>query len=105
PMAEYLLLALIFLFFAGVTGMAYLAVAERRKRVEARLLTTPSSDPLMGSQPELILGELTPALSGQIPMSAEARSDLQRDLLGAGLYRPTALMEYTAIRAVMTITP
>jgi tight adherence protein C len=78
---------------------------ERGQRVVSRLVPRPSSDPSMGSQPELILGDLTPALSGQLPLSAEGRSELQRDLLSAGMYRPTALMEYTAIRAVLTIAP
>src|SRR5579884_3471409 len=104
-MADYILLALVALFFGGVVAMAYLAVARRRQQVEARLVPGPSSDPAIGSTPELILGDLTPALSGQIPMSAEGRSELQRELMTAGMYRPTALMEYTAVRAVLTITP
>jgi tight adherence protein C len=105
-MYEYLLLALVFLFCAGSIIMVYLAMARRRQRVEDRLVPATSSDPSIGSStPELVLGELTPALSGQIPMSAAARSELQRDLMGAGMYRPTALMEYTAVRAVLTIGP
>jgi tight adherence protein C len=104
-MAEYLLLGLVFLFFAGLSFMGYVALTRRRERVEARLVPTTPSDPSLGSKPELVLGDLTPALSGQIPMSEAGRSELQRDLLSAGMYRPTALMEYTAIRAVLTITP
>jgi tight adherence protein C len=104
-MAEYILLALVFLFFGGVTAMGYAAVARRRQQVEARLVQSSPSDPSLGSTPELILGDLTPALSGQIPISAEGRSELQRELMTAGMYRPTALMEYTAVRAVLTITP
>src|SRR5262249_14926944 len=79
--------------------------AKKRQRVEERLVPGPSSDPSVGSTPELVLGDLTPALSGQIPMSEEGKSELQRDLMGAGMYRPTALMEYTAVRAVLTILP
>jgi tight adherence protein C len=105
-MAEYLLLALVFLFCTGVTLMGYFALSKKRQRVEERLVPAPSSDPSIGgSTPELVLGELTPALSGQIPMSAEGKSELQRDLMAAGMYRPTALMEYTAVRAVLTILP
>lgn len=105
-MSELILLGLIFLFFGGVTAMAYLGLVRRRERVTARLETVKTpSDPSISSKPELVLGELTPALSEQVPMSAEGRSELQRDLLSAGLYRPTALMEYTAIRAVLIIVP
>lgn len=105
-MSALILLGLIFLFFGGVTAMAYLGLVRRRERVTARLETVKTpSDPSISSKPELVLGELTPALSEQVPMSAEGRSELQRDLLSAGLYRPTALMEYTAIRAVLIIVP
>jgi tight adherence protein C len=102
---EYILLGLVFLFFAGVSFMGYVALSRRRERIEARLVPSTASDPSIGSQPELVLGDLTPALAGQIPITEEGRSELQRDLLAAGMYSPTALMEYTAIRAVLTITP
>jgi tight adherence protein C len=104
-MAEYLLLALVFLFFAGLSFVGYMALSRRRERVEARLVPNSPSDPAMGSTPELVLGDLTEALAAQIPMTESGRSDLQRDLLSAGMYRHTAMMEYTAIRAVLTITP
>jgi tight adherence protein C len=104
-MDEYVLLALVFVFCTGATLFGYFTLAKKRQRVEQRLVPGPSSDPSVGSTPELVLGELTPALSGQIPMSAETKSELQRDLMSAGMYRPTALMEYTAVRAVLTILP
>jgi tight adherence protein C len=102
---EYVLLALVFIFCTGVTLMGYFALTKKRLRVEERLVPAPSSDPSIGSTPELVLGELTPALSGQIPMSEAGKSELQRDLMAAGMYRPTALMEYTAVRAMLTILP
>jgi tight adherence protein C len=103
-MMEYVFLGLVFLFFGGVTLMGYQALARRRQRVESRL-AAPGSDPLLGSKPELVLGELTPALSEQIPLTEEGRTELSRELLSAGMYRPTALMEYTAVRAMLTIVP
>src|SRR5262249_28720528 len=102
---EYVLLGLVFLFFAGVSFMGYVALSRRRERIEARLVPHTPSDPAIGPHPHLVLGDLTPALAGQIPITEEGRSELQRDLLTAGMYSPTALMEYTAIRAVLTITP
>jgi tight adherence protein C len=105
-MSEFILLGLIAVFFGGATMMAYLGLVRRRERVAERLKAphTPS-DPSIGSKPELVLGDLTPALSEQVPMSLETRSELQRELQSAGLYRPTALMEYTAVRAVLIIIP
>lgn len=104
-MEEYLLLGLVGVFFGGLTMMTYLALVRRRERVESRLEAMPSSDPTIGSTPELVLGDLTPAFSGQLPMTEEGKTELQRDLRTAGLYRPTALMEYAAVRAVLTILP
>ena len=104
-MAEYILLGLVFIFFAGVSFMGYVVLSRRRVRVEQRLEPSSPSDPALGSKPDLVLGDLTPALSEQIPMTQAGRSDLQRDLMSAGMYRPTALMESTAVRAVLTITP
>jgi len=104
--AEYLLLALVFLFCTGAILMVYFSMARRRERMENRLAPAPSSDPsLSTSSPEMVLGDLTPALSAQIPMTEAGKTALQRDLTAAGMYRPTALMEYTAVRAVLTIVP
>jgi tight adherence protein C len=104
-MLDDVLTGLIFVFVTGLTYMGYLVLTRRRQQVESRLVPTPLSDPSIGSKPELVLGDMTPALAAQIPMTATGRSELQRDLLSAGMYRPTALMEYTALRAVLTIMP
>src|SRR5437868_3605383 len=97
---DYVLLALVFVFCAGAILLGFMAAARRRQRVEERLVPLAPSDPSIStSTPELVLGDLTPALSGQIPMTQVGRSELQRDLMAAGMYRPTALMEYTAVRA------
>src|SRR5215831_16306829 len=104
-MSEYILLALVFIFFGGATAMGFLAIARRRQRIVERLEQKPASDPTIGSTPELVLGDMTEALSGTLPSTEEGRSALQRDLMAAGFYRPTALMEYAALRAVMTILP
>ena len=48
---------------------------------------------------------MTPALAAQIPISDENRSALQRELRAAGYYRPTALLEYAALRTLLTVPP
>src|SRR5215467_334118 len=107
----YLILALIFLFAFMVIMWINSIMAARRRRMEARLRSQRSdpmmgSDPSLSSTPELVLGEqLTPALAGTVPMDTENRSALQRELRAAGFYRPTALMEYAAIRACLILLP
>jgi tight adherence protein C len=98
---EFLLLAMVFLLVASITFGGFVILSRRRQRVLQRLQTT-GSDP---STPELILGDMTPALAEQIPMSEEDRTDLQRLLRTAGYYRPTALLEYAALRAVFIFLP
>jgi tight adherence protein C len=98
-MTETLGLLLIFLAVAGLCFTGVQVMNRRRQRLQARLEAGEKD-----STPELILGGLTPAL-GQIPMDVTGLNDLQRDLLDAGFYRPTALMEYRAVRTVLMVVP
>jgi tight adherence protein C len=102
---EYVLTFLVFVVVAGVTLTGYLVLAGRARGMERRLRGKMPSDPSIGSSPELLLGDLTPALAGQLPLTEEDRSALQRDLRTAGYYRPTAVMEYAALRWVLVIIP
>jgi tight adherence protein C len=105
-MEEYIFLSLVAIFVGGVTMMAYLALVKKRERVQARLEHPSSpSDPAIGSTPELVLGPMTESVAGAIPTSEEGRSELNRELRSAGFYRPTALMEYAAVRTILTIGP
>ena len=110
-MWTYLILILVFLFIFALVMWINSIMASRRRKIEERLRRQ-GSDPMLGSDsgttstPELVLGEqLTPALAGTVPMDAEVRSALQRDLRTAGYYKPTALIEYAAIRACLIILP
>jgi tight adherence protein C len=98
-MSELLGLALVFLVVTGLCFAGLEALQRRRRRLETRL---EAQD--VDSAPELILGDLTPTLA-QTPMSLAARNELERDLRDAGYYRPTALMEYRAVRTVLMILP
>jgi tight adherence protein C len=104
-MEEYIFLTLIAVFVGGVTMMAYFALVKKRERVQARLEPTSSSDPAIGSAPELVLGEMTEPFSGAVPISEEGRTELNRELRSAGFYRPSALIEYAAVRTILTIGP
>ncbi len=101
---------LIFLAIAvGVAGLVltgYFYLSRGAKQVEGRLQATTDSDPMIGgSTPELLLGDLTPAMAGQIPISEQDRTALERELRSAGYYRPTALMEYAALRGMLVLLP
>jgi len=48
---------------------------------------------------------LAPDLAALLPALPEARRDLQKLLWTAGYYRPSALNEYLAIRAILTLAP
>jgi tight adherence protein C len=102
---EYVLSVLVFVLVAGLTLAGYLWLAGRSRRMERRLQDQAAGDPSSGSPPDLLLGNLTPALAGQLPLTEEDRSALQRELRTAGYYRPTALMEYAALRWVLVILP
>jgi len=111
-MWTYLILILVFLFIFTLIMWINSVMASRRRKIEERLRRQGGSDPMLGSDPgtastpELVLGEqLTPALAGTVPMGEENRSALQRDLRAAGYYKPTALIEYAAVRACLIILP
>jgi tight adherence protein C len=97
---------------AVATGVAalvyggYYFLSLPAKQVAGRLQERTDSDPMLGgSTPELLLGDLTPAMAGQIPITEQDRTALERELRSAGYYRPTALMEYAALRGTLVLLP
>lgn len=57
------------------------------------------------SHPELILGDMTDILSRGMPGESRDREEILPELNRAGVYAPTALAEYRAVRAVLVLTP
>jgi tight adherence protein C len=98
---EILLLFLVFVVVSGFTFAGYLYLSQRRQHIEQRLRSSEEED----SAPAPLLGDLTPTLAAQIPISAEDQGELQKELRTAGNYRPTALLEYRALRTVLVIVP
>src|SRR5579872_6172151 len=93
--ADWLTMGWIFIAVAGVAFIVLNRVWLSRKR----------SQPDDDQDPGMVLGEWTPALSAQIPMTKEGQDELKQDLRSAGYYRRTALLEYTAVRALLVIVP
>jgi tight adherence protein C len=102
---EFVLLFLVFALVSTVTLAGFFWMRRSKEHVAARLQSSTGSDPSLGSSPDLVLGEMTPALAAQVPMGAEDKTELQKELRSAGYYRPTALMEYAAVRTVLIVMP
>src|SRR5947209_172659 len=103
---ELLLLSVVFVLFATMAWSGYLTWTRRQREFSARLQDGILEDPLDRPSPvSRVLGDMAPALAAQIPTSAEERSTLEKELRMAGLYRPTALRDYNALRAVLIILP
>jgi len=93
-------------FFVAVTGMVLgLLLLLRRRKGSGQDRLRPGDDSDTDEPAELALGPMTPALAGQLPMTARGRTDLQKELRLAGFYGPAALVEYTAIRALLVLLP
>lgn len=100
---EVLILVGVFALVVALVYGGFTLLSRRSQRVDDRL--QPVSDPSIGSTPELFLGDMTEALAGQIPVGEEDQGSLHRELRRAGYYKPTALMEYAALRAVLVLAP
>lgn len=92
----------VFLFFAVATCLfLFFRWLAPSQAIEDRL--APDQDQ---TERKMVFGELTPALAGQSPVLTEAnRQSLETELRHAGFYRPSALIEYRAIRAVLIFVP
>jgi hypothetical protein len=100
---EYAVIALVFLLCSGVVLYVHHMFTQRRRRIEQRLMD--EDDEISMARPQMLLGDLTPALAAQIPFTQDDRDLLQRELRMAGFYRPTALLDYAAIRWILTVVP
>jgi tight adherence protein C len=93
------------LFAAGTAAIFFVVfLAAFRPARPAR--RGPSSVPAPGdSHPELILGDMTEVLARGLPGESRDREEILPELVRAGVYSPSALAEYRAIRAVLVLTP
>lgn len=91
-----------FAVFVLSFGLLYWASLQR-ERVRRRLQAESVGED--DSSTDLVLGGMTPAFAGQFPIGEEKRDQLRSELLQAGYYRSTAIMEYAAVRAVLILLP
>lgn len=52
-----------------------------------------------------MLQPVSRALAGSLPMSRTEETELSKELKNAGYYRPSAFIEYAAIRAILVLVP
>ena len=98
---EYAIPVAIFLLVAtGFFSLIYRLLEERKsRRQRAAASTFLLNDE--GSKANLVLGDLTPALAAQIPLTAGDEEELRKELKTAGYHTSTALLEYTAVRTTL----
>jgi pilus assembly protein TadC len=92
------------LFFLAITGalLALMALLGRRRSGREDRLRLDEEPP---GPSDLVFGKMTPALAGQLPMSGRTQGEVQKELRLAGYYRPTAILEYKAVRALLVLLP
>jgi tight adherence protein C len=99
-MNEWVGLGVVFAVVFGLCFVSLQGYVRRREKARQRL----GKIEMEGDQ-EMVLGDLTSALAAQSPMTQTAQAELQRELTDAGYYKPTALLEYRAIRALLVLLP
>lgn len=102
-MNEWAILGLIFVAVTAVIFVSYLWIAGRGNKLQKRMDSL-EDDPFAGED-GMVLGKLTEAFAGQSPLTEGKRKQLETELKAAGFYRASALMEYSAIRAVLILIP
>lgn len=104
---EVVFLIGLFVVVSGLVYAGYHAFVNRRKsQYQQRLEALEQDDSPYGTKEDpLVLGTLTEAFAGQSPLTEGKRKALEQELREAGFYRPTALMEYSAIRGALILAP
>lgn len=99
-LTEYLTLAVVFILVSSGSFSLMHRIGQWRHR---RL---PAPEPEnTETQADLLLGPWTPALAAQVPVPDEVGDELRKELYLAGFYKPSALMEYAALRTLLIVTP
>jgi len=101
-MNEWIWLGVVFGGIFLLTFVLLFWANAQRERVRQRLVSDSELDD-GDSKDALVLGGMTSSLA--VPIEGEKRTQLQSELLQAGYYRSTALMEYAAIRTVLIVLP
>lgn len=86
----------------GITSLTFImaTLLLRRSPRDGRL---PETDDEVNPTSNLVLGEFTTALSTPAPSYREKAPELAQELRSAGFYRPSAVLEYRAVRNLLVL--
>src|SRR5262245_1890106 len=101
-MLEWVILTCIFLLVVGLTFQTVRFFTSSSRRIDDRLAQGKEE---AGYDEQLLLGDLTQPLGTITSPSGEKQGALAQELREAGYYRPTAVVEYSALRAMLVAVP
>jgi tight adherence protein C len=102
-MVDWILLGCVFLVVVALTFMAVRFFTGTGRRIDERLAK--NGEEAEYDDDTLLLGDLTQPLATLTSPGNEKRDALLQELREAGYYRPTALIEYSALRAMLVGFP
>ena len=102
-MLEWIVLAGVFLIVFATSFFVMRRAASSRQHMDRRL--TDDVDTAPAQERQLILGDITKPIGRLALADAEKQAVLAQELREAGYYRPTAVLEYSALQAVLIVTP
>jgi tight adherence protein C len=105
-MLEWIVLGCVFVFVFGVSLIAVRRFTSDEHRIDVRLANGHANSPPQGYQePTLLLGDLTQPLGSMSLPGGDKKSALEKELREAGYYSSKALLEYSALRAMLIGVP
>jgi tight adherence protein C len=102
-MLEWIVLSAVFLIVVASSFFLVRRMSSAREQLDRRLADGADISPFQERQ--LILGDMTAPLSRLTLADPSKQATLAQELREAGYYRPTALLEYSALQAVLIVTP
>jgi pilus assembly protein TadC len=102
-MMEWLILGCLFLGVSGATFLVVRRLQRNEEQIDKRLAEGSIGADYEGQK--LILGDLTVPLGSMALVENGRKAELAQELRAAGYYRPTALMEYAALRVMLIAAP
>ncbi len=102
-MMEWLVLGTVFLLVFASSFFLVRRITSSRQHMDRRLANNTEESPFR--ERELILGGMTAPLSRLTLADPSKQATLAQELREAGYYQPTALLEYSAVQAVLIVTP
>ena len=102
-MLEWVILGSVFVIVVTASFLVVRGWTSYQQHIDRRLSDTEEASPF--EERQLILGDMTAPLGSLTSADPAKQAELAQELREAGYYRRTALMEYSAVQAVLIVTP